>query len=424
MGSEYDYLSKVGNMGSELQGMLSPYRILDLTDEKGLLCGKILGDLGADVIKVERPGGDPARNIGPFYHDEHDPQKSLFWFAYNTNKRGITLNIEKPEGQDIFKMLVKGSDFVIESFSPGYMDELGLGYTELEKLNPGIILVAITPFGRSGPYRDYKTSDAISWAMGGQTYLWGDIDRPPVRISHHGHAYLLAGSQAAVGALMALYWRGTTGRGQRVDISIHETVSYISLKNTIGWPMTRTITQRDPIARQTTNSKVTWSCKDGWVTFGFTGTATAPRSLQGLVKWMEEEGVSSELIKSFDWSSLNLQTITEEVISRLVEPTEEFFKSHTKLEILRGAIKHRVLVYPMATTKDILESEQLSARNFWVNLDHPALGESIAYPGAFLRSSTLSQRAPLAGEHNRDIYQGEMGLSSERLDSLIQANVI
>jgi len=124
--------------------------VLDLTDEKGMLCGKILGDFGADVIKIERPGGDPARKIGPFYKDMPDPEKSLFWFAYNNNKRGITLNIEIPDGQEIFKRLVKTTDFVIESFEPGYLDTLGLGYSDLEMVKPDIIVTSITPYGHTG----------------------------------------------------------------------------------------------------------------------------------------------------------------------------------------------------------------------------------------------------------------------------------
>ena len=163
--------------------MLGPYRVLDLTDEKGLLCGKIPGDLGADVIKVERPGGDPARNTGPFYHNEADPEKSLFWFAYNTSKRGITLDIETTDGQDIFKKLVKTADFVIESCPPGYMDRLGLSYSALERVNPGIIMVSITPFGQTGSYRDYKAPDIVAWAMGGIMYINGNADSPPVRVS-------------------------------------------------------------------------------------------------------------------------------------------------------------------------------------------------------------------------------------------------
>ncbi len=138
------------------EGMLSPYRILDLTDEKGLLCGKLLGDLGADVIKIEKPGGDSARDIGPFFHDDPDPEKSLYWFAFNTNKRGITLDMETRDGLEIFKRLLKNADAVIESFPSGHMEKMGLDYSELKKVNSRIILTSITPFGQTGPYKDYK----------------------------------------------------------------------------------------------------------------------------------------------------------------------------------------------------------------------------------------------------------------------------
>jgi crotonobetainyl-CoA:carnitine CoA-transferase CaiB-like acyl-CoA transferase len=204
--------------------MLSPYRALDLTDEKGLLCGKILGDLGADVIKIERPGGDRARRTGPFYHDDPHPEKSLFWFALNTSKRGITLNLDSVDGREIFKRLVEKADFVIESFAPGYLDGLGLGYSDLEKINPGVILVSITPFGQTGPYKDWKTADVVAWGMGGEMAPYGDADRPPVHFSHHSQAYLHAGSDGAQGALTALYQRHLTGEGQHIDVSIQESV--------------------------------------------------------------------------------------------------------------------------------------------------------------------------------------------------------
>ena len=138
--------------------MLAPYRVLDLTDEKGFLCGKILGDLGADVIKVERPGGDPGRTNGPFYHDIPDPEKSLYWFAHNNNKRSITLNIETVDGRELFEKLVGKADIVIESFAPGYMDELGLGYSALSQTKKQVVMTSITPFGQDGPYRNYKVS--------------------------------------------------------------------------------------------------------------------------------------------------------------------------------------------------------------------------------------------------------------------------
>ena len=208
------------------EAMLSLYRVLDLTDEKGLFCGKLLGDLGADVIKIERPGGNPARNIGPFYHDEPQSEKSLFWWAFNTSKRGITLDIENAEGQENFKKLVDTADFIIESFPPGYLAKLGLDYPALQQINPGIIMVSISPFGQTGPYKDFKGPDIVVWAMGGHMYPFGDADRPPVRISHHSQAYLHAGVEAAVGAMMALYHRQMTGQGQQVDLSIQDTIAW------------------------------------------------------------------------------------------------------------------------------------------------------------------------------------------------------
>jgi crotonobetainyl-CoA:carnitine CoA-transferase CaiB-like acyl-CoA transferase len=162
--------------------MLSGYRALDLTDEKGFLCGKVLGDLGVDVVKVERPSGDPSRSIGPFYHGKPDPNKSLNWFAFNASKRGITLNLECPEGRDIFKKLSTTADFVIESFPPGYMDALGIGYTSLSAVNSGLIMTSITPFGQTGPYKDRKASDITILAMSGLMSICGDPDRAPLRL--------------------------------------------------------------------------------------------------------------------------------------------------------------------------------------------------------------------------------------------------
>ena len=162
---------------------LSPYRVLDLTDEKGPLCGKILADLGAEVIKIEKPGGDPSRHIGPFCGDIPHPERSLYWMAYNASKKGITLNIESRDGQEIFRELAKVADIIIESYDPGYLDGLRLGYSELSKLNPAVLMTSITPFGQTGPYSHYKASDLVLWSMGGYAYLCGDPDRPPVQIS-------------------------------------------------------------------------------------------------------------------------------------------------------------------------------------------------------------------------------------------------
>ena len=203
-------------MEAKNECMLSPYRVLDLTDERGFFGGKLLGDLGADVIKIEKPGGDPARRFGPFFHDIPDPEKSLYWVGLNTNKRGITLNLETTDGQAIFKKLVKTADILIESFDPGYMDGLGLGYEELRAINTRLIMAATTGFGQSGPYRDYKAPSIVVWALSGQAYITGDADRPPLSPSYP-IPYFFGAMQAAIGTLIALYHRAVTGYGQYVD---------------------------------------------------------------------------------------------------------------------------------------------------------------------------------------------------------------
>ena len=415
-------------MAEKAEGMLSPYRVLDLAGETGLLCGKILGDLGADVLKIERPGGDPARNIGPFYHDELDPEKSLFWFALNTSKRGITLDIETKDGQEIFKKLVKQADFVVETFSPGYLDKLGLGYSVLEKLNPGLILVSITPFGQTGPYRDWKTADIVAWALGGHMAPYGDPDRPPIRFSHHSQAYLHAGADGAMGAVMALYHRWSTGEGQQVDVSIFESAVQSTIHNNPTWGSERPSSKRGEVrlgvAHRTT---LLWPCKDGWVSWSHGGPSPIAPSLP-LIKWMESEGFTNDFLKSFDWNSPDFPKTSQEDMDRIDEPTARFFMSHTKAELLEGAVRYQVMLYPLSTTADILDNPQLIARDFWVELEHPELGTSVTYPGAFgIFSETplrMSRRAPFIGEHNQEIYEKELGISKERLIILKGEGVI
>ncbi|MFC1920537.1 CaiB/BaiF CoA transferase family protein [Chloroflexota bacterium] len=412
------------------EAMLSPYRVLDLTDEKGLLCGKILGDIGADVIKIEKPGGDIARNIGPFYHDEPHPEKSLFWFSVNTSKRGITLNIETADGQEILKRLIKTADFVIESFPPGYLDRLGIGYQEMEKLKPGIILVSITPFGQTGHYRDFKTSDIVAWAMSGEMSGWGDIDRPPVKISNTAQAYLNAATDGSIGALVALYERGNSGKGQHIDVSIQESLSIMDGGNrNPAWVRTGTVLKRggpEMIAASHRTTRL-YPCKDGWVSWSHGGASVLSPSLP-LIRWMQEEGMSSEFLDEFDWRRPDFAAISQEEMDKIEEPTARFFMAKTKAELLEGAINKGVMLYPVATTADMLENAQLAAREFWVDVEHPELGTAITYPGAFGHCSEtpprISRRAPLIGEHNLEIIRDELGIPMEKLTVLKQAGVI
>ena len=433
--------------------MLSPYRVLDLTDEKGLLSGKILGDLGADVIKVERPGGDEARNIGPFYHDELDPEKSLFWFSLNTSKRGITLNIETADGQEIFKKLAKNADFVLESFEPGYLDKLGLGYSALEKINPGIIIVSITAYGQTGPWKDWKTSDIVAWALGGEMNLVGDFDRPPIRMSHHSQVYLQTGADGAMGALTALYHRGTTGEGQQVDVSTLESAAYSSIYYNPGpWNVRAApaagaaavagagadarpraaggggaMSSRGPRADAPHKTTQIYPCKDGYVCFNHGGANRLSPSLP-IIRFMQAEGMSNEFLDSFDWSRPDFAQIPQDEMDKVEQPTARFFMSKTKAQLLEGAVKYQIMLYPVATTQDMLENPQLAARGFWVELEHPELGVTLSYPGAFGLFSEapikIRRRAPLIGEHNEEIYGKELSISKEKQLILKQAGVI
>ena len=410
------------------EGMLSPYRILDLTDEKGLMCGRVLGDLGADVIKIEKPGGDSARKIGPFYNDEPDPEKSLFWFAFNANKRGITLDIETADGREIFKKLVKTASVVVESFPPGHMEKIGLGHPVLEKINPGVSLVSITPFGQTGPYRDYKISDIVAWALGGYMLSVGDADRPPVRISHYAQTYLHAGIQAAQGALMAIYHSEMTGEGQYVDVSIQDSVTRCTPERiTHHWDFNKRMMRRGGRMGSVSIRRI-WPCKDGYVYAIYWGGQYARRWNSPLVRWMESEGVADDFISNIDWDTYDQMNMSQEVADGIERPTLRLFEKYTKNELLEGALEHNTQLYPLSDTKDILDNIQLKARDFWVELEHPELGASFTYPGPFAKTTelppTLSRCAPLIGEHNQEIYTDELGISNEQLLTLKQAGVI
>ena len=415
-------------MTEKKEGMLSPYRVLDLTDEKGWMCGKLLGDLGADVIKIEPPGGDPGRNVGPFYHDDVDPEKSLYWFALNASKRGITLDIEQPEGQDIFKKLVKSADFVTESFHPGDLDRLGLGYTTLEQLNPGVIMVSITPFGQTGPYKDYKGPDIVARSLGGGALQWGDTDRPPVWIGYHPQLHFHAGTEAAAAAMIALFYRSTTGEGQQVDFSLQDLGARGANLFISAWDMLRFNPRRSGQVGQTVQTKGIWPCKDGYIIWRYMSGPTARRVSAPLLQWMEDEGMADDFIRDFDWDTFDLRNTTQETIDRLYEPTAKFFMQYTKAELLKGAVKYRLMLYPIATTRDILESVQLNAREFWQEVEHPELNNTLTYPGAFVNASETppgtERRAPLIGEHNEEIYVQELGISKDKLQKLEQARVI
>ncbi len=410
--------------------LLSGFRALDLSDEKGFLCGRLLADLGVDVIKIENPCGDSARNLGPFYHDTADPEKSLYWFAFNANKRGITLDIKTKDGQEIFKKLVKNADFVVECFQPGYMDSLGLGYSTLSNINRRLIMVSITSFGQSGPYKDYKGSDIVGMAMGGLMSLTGDPDRAPLRISFP-QACLHAGAEATTGALIAHYVREATGEGQHVDVSVQATMTHTLINARLFWDLNGVNLGRTGACRAGLYGagalQVIWPCRDGYVVFVIHGGPFGATTNRALVEWMESEGIAPDGFTNIDWDSFELADDVR-MAGPFAEVVGDFFRRHTKAELYEEAVKRHIMLCPVATTMDIVQDPQLEARDFWEELDHPELGTKITYPGSFVRLANgrghLQRRAPLIGEHNEEIYTKELGFYKEELVVLKEGKVI
>ncbi|MBI2919194.1 MAG: CoA transferase [Chloroflexi bacterium] len=402
-------------------GPLHPYRVLDLSDQRGLLCGRLLADLGADVILIEPPGGHPARRVGPFYHDGPHPERSLYWFALNTSKRSITLDISHPDGQAIFQRLVASAHFLIEGYRPGFLDSLGLGYHELSRLNPGLVMVSITPFGQTGPYANYRATDIVGTAMGGLLFLGGTGDRPPVHC-RASQAYFQVGVQAAVGSMVAHYHREITGRGQHVDVSMQQAVT---AGMGIGgmhqaWDLNRVITprigipyQRNPPLDYGPRDSQVFPCRDGYMLAGRFRALVAD-----VVALINEEGVGLEL-RDRVWSAPDFVFLPQEERNVLLKALREYYSRHTRQELYEKALARRIMWCPVNTPADLPEDKQLQHRGFFCSVDHLELGESIVYPGPPFQATGMSarirRRAPLIGEDNEEVYQLELGYTPREL---------
>jgi benzylsuccinate CoA-transferase BbsE subunit len=417
-----------------LEELLSPYRVLDLADEKGMLCGRLLADMGADVIKVEPPGGDPARRFGPFYKDILDPEKSLFWFFYNANKRGVTLNLETEDGREVFREFIKGVDILIESFDPGRMESLGLGYEDLSKLNPRLIMTRITPFGQKGPKANYKTSELTRWASTGVMYCTGDPDRPPVGVTLP-QARLHAGLEAAFTSLAALYYQGITGEGQEIDVSMQMSAIDATLDTPERWVINQTDFKRsgfeDSYSDKGIMQKMGLPCRDGYVAIYLRGGGllASAEHLGRLREWMREEGNAPDWFMELDFvKDYETGVLTQELVDRVENTIESFVKTKTKEELFQRAVKDKLIIAPVQAPDDMWDDAQLRARDFWVWLEHKEISDRLPYAGAFaLCSQTplkLKRPAPGIGEHNEEIYFGELSIPKDRLVLLEENGII
>jgi benzylsuccinate CoA-transferase BbsE subunit len=409
--------------------LLSGFRALDLTDEKGFACGKVLAAFGVETIKIEKPGGDPSRGIPPFLHDTAEPEQSLYWFAFNTDKRGITLNLESSQGQDLFRKLVEKADFVLESFTPGYLDSLGLGYEALRRINPGIILTSITPFGQKGPYAQYKGSELIASAMSGVLMSTGDPDRAPVREGPDS-IYFRSSAAAALGTIIAHYHREMTGQGQHVDVSLQEVAVSRTSSDLVVYEFDKRLIPRNATTR-TVGARATqwiWRGKNGYLFWPFMDGVVGAPANRALSKWIDDDGLENPLNQVTNWDEFYFAKLPQTELDIQQEAIRRFFMNHTKKEISEEGLKRGINACAINNPDDVLQYPQLKERDYWADLEHPELGMRLTYPKYFFLSNQtenyVRRRAPLIGEDNDDIYLNELGLSSTEVAALKEAGVI
>lgn len=398
------------------ENALGDVKVIELaTDVAGPYCAKMLADYGADVIKIEEPGiGDISRTRGPFPGDNPDPEKSGIFLYFNTNKKGITLNLKTAAGAKIFKELIRDADILVESFHPGTMANMGLGYEILEKINPKLIVTSITNFGQTGPYKDYQATDLTQYALSAFSYLSGVYHREPLQHVLN-QAQIMAARHANVAIMTALYYQRETGLGQYIDVSIVESVASQPPFHVYRYAYTGGIEKRG--RGRATLDGAYLKCKDGrWITFSITGGTPFSEfaNLLGIPELADE--------KYADVGRRN--TEYDEEIRKLVEPKVREWDSY---ELFHKGCKTGFALGIVQDSPDILACPQLNGRDFFQEVEHPKAGK-LKYPrGAMAMNVTPGQivsAAPLLGEHNEEIYCRHLGYKKDYLRKLREQGVI
>lgn len=400
---------------SEQSAPLSGYRVLDLAGPLGFHCVKLLADMGADVVKIEPPGGDAARRVPPFKGDAPHPEKSLYFLHYNTNKRGITLDFEKPDGRAILLELARKADVVIETNRPSRCTELGLTYRELSAGNPGLIVASITPFGQAGPWRDYKATDIAGLALGNLLYLAGEPGEPPLQPPGE-IAYGMASTYGAFGIAVALYHRLESGLGQHVDVSMHECSAHIAGYFIPTYSYTGEKPARASRKGEETDLYDPYPTKNGYARIFIIPVEQWRR----LVDWMgRPPSISGPEFEKMAYRRRHPDIVVKEVT--------EFCLRHTKEELYDEGQKRRISVTPINTVGEFINSEQTKARELFIEMEHPVIGKYLHFgpvPRLSAAPGRVVRTAPMIGEHNEEIYCGELGMSKDDLVALRAEGVI
>jgi crotonobetainyl-CoA:carnitine CoA-transferase CaiB-like acyl-CoA transferase len=392
--------------------LLSPYRVIDTSDERGLACGCVLADLGADVIQVEPPQGSRARHVGPFLGDRDDPERSLVWLAYARNKRGLALDLDQPRDRETLLGLAERADFWIESDDPGAMAARGLGYPDLAARNPSLVYVSITPFGPDGPKAGWAATDLIVQAASGSMVLNGEPDRAPLRAGGVS-AWTYAGVEAAGAALVAHFERVRSGRGQHVNVSAllatNLAAGFSLLAGQIG--MNPSVRSGGGLSLGPIRAPFIWEAADGFVSLTLMFGGPGAPFFRRFIDWLGEEGALSPEDVERDWATTLMQVIGGQAdrapVDALFDAIGSFLRARRKRDLLQQALERSLLLVPVSTVEDVLQSEQLAARDYWREIDHEHLGVRARYPGPFVALSRTPIRyrrpAPRLGEHTHEI---------------------
>lgn len=415
--------------------MLSHLRVIDLCDERGVLAGQMLADLGADVIQVEPPHGSSGRKIAPFFPaDAGESERSIFWTAYTRNKRSATCDLETERGRELLLRLFGGADILFESAEPGRMVALGLGYEQLREVNPGLIQASITAFGQSGPKSHYQASDLVIWAAGAPLLMSGDDDRAPVRVSVP-QSWLHASADAAGGAMLALQARHLSGRGQHVDVSAQVSAAQATLGQVLADQLGAPEPERyaGGVKVRGVGFRGTSEVRDGYIVLAIAPGPAVGHFANHAVRWLIDEGALEAELAAEDLVSypdrLEAGEADPELIPRIQQAMQECVRGKTKREMLEAAIEYDLLLAPALNLADLEQSPQLAAREFWRDFTLAA-GRRLRFPGQPLQTTIAGagrrwdeRPPPRLGEHNDEIWGG-LGLSADEITALRGEGVI
>jgi crotonobetainyl-CoA:carnitine CoA-transferase CaiB-like acyl-CoA transferase len=402
-----------------MPGALSNLKIVELGEMVSApYATKLMADLGAEVIKVERPGcGDKARMRGPFPGHSPHPEKSGLFLYLNANKYGVTLDVSKPQGMELLERLVEQADVLVHNVWPPDMDRIGLNYERMRKINPRLVMTSITPFGLTGPNRNWRAEELTLWSAGGVCVLNGagpdHPELPPLK-AFGSQAGFQGGVHAAVATMGALIAQMRDGEGQHVDLSIQESlVSQLELTFEY-WPYMHLIATR--LGRKPIQPVESMQCKDGWIYVCCIEEHQwhAFVEVMGNPEWALEEIFADRVRRAENWEALKIFL-------------EEYCSQQTVLDLYKKAQEKRVPFAPVSTMGDLLRSEHLKARGFFVEIPHPVAGTQI-YPGAPLKYHAtpweIRLPAPTLGQHNEQIFRGRLGIGDAQFRKLVEAGVI